>query len=189
MGLGAVAMLRKQPNIQRRTMFRIGRRLIGLYIGVFAVMGAEPVAADPGDDCQKMAILVEKQTPRFEKVAKQSQQLKGIGKLAEFCDFGKKVAVPTWERVIAELEQASRFNMCFDDRGTGTKLLRDHRRGLDRVRRTVVAGCRYSEAIRQEPKDAQGFYVRGMAYYDNDEQDRAIADFTEVIRLDPSFAM
>ncbi|WP_298244313.1 tetratricopeptide repeat protein [uncultured Bradyrhizobium sp.] len=45
-----------------------------------------------------------------------------------------------------------------------------------------------SEAIRQDPKDANAYYDRGNAYAANGDTDRAIADYTATIRLDPARA-
>jgi tetratricopeptide (TPR) repeat protein len=35
---------------------------------------------------------------------------------------------------------------------------------------------------------AVAYYSRGLAYYDKDDDDRAIADYSEAIRLDPKYA-
>ena len=35
---------------------------------------------------------------------------------------------------------------------------------------------------------AVAYYSRGLAYYDKDDDDRAIADYNEAIRLDPKYA-
>jgi tetratricopeptide (TPR) repeat protein len=45
-----------------------------------------------------------------------------------------------------------------------------------------------NEAIRLDPKDADAYCYRGLAYGDQGEHDKAIADFTEAIRLDPKCA-
>ncbi|HMF16988.1 MAG TPA: tetratricopeptide repeat protein [Gemmataceae bacterium] len=41
----------------------------------------------------------------------------------------------------------------------------------------------YTEAIWLEPKDANGYYKRGVRYEELGESDKAIADFTEAIEL------
>ena len=42
---------------------------------------------------------------------------------------------------------------------------------------------------RESPRNlAIAYYSRGLAYYDKGDDDRAIADFNEAIRLDPKFA-
>jgi tetratricopeptide (TPR) repeat protein len=41
----------------------------------------------------------------------------------------------------------------------------------------------YTEAIRFKPKDANGYYKRGVRYEELGESDKAIADFTEAIEL------
>ena len=46
----------------------------------------------------------------------------------------------------------------------------------------------YTEAIRLDPKYANAYSNRGVAYSDKGDKDRAIADFTEAIRLDPKYA-
>jgi len=43
----------------------------------------------------------------------------------------------------------------------------------------------YSEAIRLDPKYAEAYYIRGRAWGNKGEYDRAIADYNEAIRLDP----
>lgn len=40
----------------------------------------------------------------------------------------------------------------------------------------------------QEPDDADAYYERGIAWLDKGELDKAIADFTQSIRLDPQFS-
>jgi tetratricopeptide (TPR) repeat protein len=40
-------------------------------------------------------------------------------------------------------------------------------------------------ALRNNPADANTFFSRGRAYWDMNDPDRAIADFSEAIRLDP----
>lgn len=47
----------------------------------------------------------------------------------------------------------------------------------------------YTEGIRLNPKDADGYINRGNVYYRKGESDKAIADFTETIRLDPQNAL
>jgi tetratricopeptide (TPR) repeat protein len=42
--------------------------------------------------------------------------------------------------------------------------------------------------INLDPKNAQAYYDRGNAYYNKGDRDRAIADLTQVITLDPKFA-
>jgi tetratricopeptide (TPR) repeat protein len=46
----------------------------------------------------------------------------------------------------------------------------------------------YTERIRLDPKHAESFNRRGVAYDRKGEYDRAIADYTEAIRLDPNYA-
>jgi tetratricopeptide (TPR) repeat protein len=43
--------------------------------------------------------------------------------------------------------------------------------------------------VEREPKDALSFHNRGETYDRKGDYDRAIADFTEAIRLDPNFAL
>ena len=45
----------------------------------------------------------------------------------------------------------------------------------------------YTEAIRNNPKDAVAFTNRGIAWHDRRDHDRALADTSEAIRLDPNF--
>jgi len=47
----------------------------------------------------------------------------------------------------------------------------------------------YTDAIRQEPNEAEYYYKRGYAYYWKDEYDIAIMDVTEAIRLAPKEAL
>ena len=42
----------------------------------------------------------------------------------------------------------------------------------------------FDEAIRLAPTDAEAYYCRGTAYFDQHQPDRAIADYNEAIRLD-----
>ena len=45
----------------------------------------------------------------------------------------------------------------------------------------------YTEAIRNNPKDAVAFTNRGIAWHDRRDHERALADTNEAIRLDPNF--
>jgi tetratricopeptide (TPR) repeat protein len=47
----------------------------------------------------------------------------------------------------------------------------------------AIAGC--TELIRSNPRDAVHYYNRGNAYHSKGEFDRAIADWSEALRLDP----
>ena len=47
------------------------------------------------------------------------------------------------------------------------------------------AAADYNEVIRLNPKDADAYRSRGVAYRDKGDLDKAIADYTEAIRLDP----
>jgi tetratricopeptide (TPR) repeat protein len=46
----------------------------------------------------------------------------------------------------------------------------------------------FTETIRLEPNNSEGFYNRGLAYAQKGDFDSAIADFNETIRLAPKFA-
>ena len=46
----------------------------------------------------------------------------------------------------------------------------------------------YTEAIRLDPKDAEAYCNRGLAYGNKGDYDKAIADYTEAIRLNPKYA-
>jgi tetratricopeptide (TPR) repeat protein len=46
----------------------------------------------------------------------------------------------------------------------------------------------YNEAIRLDPKYADGYHGRATVYADRDDHDHAIADYNEAIRLDPKSA-
>ncbi|GHU21241.1 hypothetical protein FACS1894172_08980 [Spirochaetia bacterium] len=43
-------------------------------------------------------------------------------------------------------------------------------------------------SVRTAPVDATVYYNRGMEYYNKDDYDRAIAEFTEAIRINPQYA-
>ena len=46
----------------------------------------------------------------------------------------------------------------------------------------------YSEAIRLFPEYVEAYNDRGSVYYDKNDRDQAIADFSEAIRINPRFA-
>ena len=50
----------------------------------------------------------------------------------------------------------------------------------------AIKGC--SELIRRDARDAAAYYNRAMAYYNAEDIDRAIADYTKVIDIDPQHA-
>ena len=43
----------------------------------------------------------------------------------------------------------------------------------------------YDEAIKLDPKNANAYSYRGLAWYWKSEYDKAIADYDEAIKLDP----
>jgi tetratricopeptide (TPR) repeat protein len=53
-----------------------------------------------------------------------------------------------------------------------------------------INGCSsIIQSGRESPRNlAVAYYSRGLAYYDKGDDDRAIAEFNEAIRLDPKFA-
>jgi uncharacterized caspase-like protein/Tfp pilus assembly protein PilF len=52
----------------------------------------------------------------------------------------------------------------------------------------TLAITHFSEAIRLEPQDPDGFTRRGLSYFSNHDYDEAIADLSEAIRLAPESA-
>lgn len=46
----------------------------------------------------------------------------------------------------------------------------------------------YTKAIRLDPKNAEAYSDRGVAYKEIGQSDKEIADFSEAIRLDPKYA-
>ena len=48
--------------------------------------------------------------------------------------------------------------------------------------------AKYTEAIRLDPNNADAYTVRGVAYIQKKDYDRAIADCTEALRLNPNIA-
>ena len=47
----------------------------------------------------------------------------------------------------------------------------------------AIKGC--TELIRQNPRNANAYYNRGLAWKSKKEYDKALADYAEAIRLDP----
>src|ERR1700752_4847598 len=45
-----------------------------------------------------------------------------------------------------------------------------------------------TEAIRKDPKNAEAYYYRGLAYDREQQDERAFSDFNAAIRLNPKFA-
>jgi tetratricopeptide (TPR) repeat protein len=50
----------------------------------------------------------------------------------------------------------------------------------------AIAAC--DQAIRQNPRNAEAYYNRGVEYHDKGDRDRAIADFTKAIEINPKYA-
>ena len=53
------------------------------------------------------------------------------------------------------------------------------------ARRGSTCARRHSEAIRLDPRNVQTLHGRGQVYLDKREFDRAIADFSAAIAIDP----
>ena len=64
---------------------------------------------------------------------------------------------------------------------------------LDSVRADLLAGntpaafAGVAEALRSEVADAEGYYVRGLVYREQNDDDTARVDFEEALSLDPSY--
>jgi Flp pilus assembly protein TadD len=43
--------------------------------------------------------------------------------------------------------------------------------------------------IKLDPDDARAYICRGLAYADRGDYDRAIADYSQAIKLDPNYAL
>ena len=71
-----------------------------------------------------------------------------------------------------------------DAHGDHREQTHDNPNGEAEPNSTIAA---YTEAIRKKPDDATAYFKRGDAYGANGEYDKAIADFTEVLRLDPNY--
>jgi WD40 repeat protein len=71
-----------------------------------------------------------------------------------------------------------------DAHGDHREQTHDNPNGEAEPNSTIAA---YTEAIRKNPDDATAYFKRGDAYGANGEYDKAIADLTEVIRLDPNY--
>ena len=61
-------------------------------------------------------------------------------------------------------------------------------RCLQRQRRHGPCHCRLHRGDTARSQDCDAYNNRGLAYSDKGENDRAIADYTEAIRLDPKYA-
>ncbi len=48
---------------------------------------------------------------------------------------------------------------------------------------------RYTKAIKANPKDVVAYNDRGVAYSENRQGDKAIADFTKAIEIDPKYVV
>ena len=59
---------------------------------------------------------------------------------------------------------------------------------LQELGRLSEAIAEYDEAIRLDPKLAEGYNNRGSAYHVLGQLQRAVVDFDEAIRLDPKYA-
>ncbi len=65
---------------------------------------------------------------------------------------------------------------------TKGRALLDHHKGDEAI-------VEFDEAVRLDPKYAQAYIDRGLAYSRKGDPDRAIADYNEALRLDPKLAM
>ncbi len=75
------------------------------------------------------------------------------------------------------------------EKGHWTAVIPYHQRGVaySATGQNALAIKDFTEVIRLNPKYAQAYLDRGLAWYKTD-LDKAIADYTEAIRLDPKFA-
>jgi lipoprotein NlpI len=64
----------------------------------------------------------------------------------------------------------------------------DYRKDCDDKVDSEIAVKACGELIRRDPKDVAAYYNRAMAYYNSEDIERAIADYTKVIELDPQHA-
>src|SRR5438552_2816766 len=62
--------------------------------------------------------------------------------------------------------------------------------GIDELKAKHLEAAieKFSEAIAKDPKELSGYNNRGLAYKDNNEFEKAIADFDQVLRLKPDWS-
>jgi tetratricopeptide (TPR) repeat protein len=101
------------------------------------------------------------------------------------CDYGRKIGNPFNEHILGEIAE---INKSCGDTITRAHLLSERKRTLD-YKGYVASDCATAEALGRTPQTAVEYFDRGKAFVRKADSNRAVADFTEAIRLDPNLAV
>lgn len=149
-----------------------------LAIGATAALTA-PAAQAANCSAKAKAALFGKSQKTFEQSANYLRTIDG--QLDKLCTYGRTKGIALDENDVKQVTDMA--NACPDP--IIAAVLVKRRRMLEDYKYAVEVDCRNAQALKLDPKDAEAFYARGTAFAATNDNDRALADFTEAIRLNP----
>jgi tetratricopeptide (TPR) repeat protein len=118
----------------------------------------------------------------FDKGIKELTKIEG--QFDKLCEYGHNKGTPRWERIIGEMTEINR--------SCGDVIIRaalfSHKMEFVDYKRFVAADCKTAEALSRAPQTAADYVARGKAFIEKHDSNRALADFSEAIRLDANLA-
>lgn len=103
----------------------------------------------------------------------------------KLCEFGRKTGTPLFDRHLRE--GAAILNACSGDPIVRAVVM-STRISAAGYKQEIGTYCEYADALARSPQSATDYVARGRAFAEKKDIDRAIADFSEAIKLDPKLA-